>query len=165
MQGDQSLLRGLLAKAAKNRTEYLARLAQANAAMTDSNETLLTWGYHQYFHGKLIKADLDHISATRPIIVWHRSAHEFYLNTAAEKKYAVTREWFDKQNQSAKGQSDFANAHYWEQGAFAVLPLIASAVATPQRLQAGLEGARRSVLSVSLLLHRGRQIGDGGAAG
>jgi hypothetical protein len=129
-------------KAAKSRDDYLKRLAEANAKLKDPNEVLLTWGYHQYFHGELKKADLDKISPTRPIIVWHRSAHEFYLNTAAEKKYNVTKEWFDKQSDSIKKQSDFPNAHYWEQGAFGVMPLIASAIATPERLRSGLEFVR-----------------------
>ena len=126
-------------KAAKNRSEYLTRLAEANAKLKDPNEVLLTWGYHQYFHGELKKADLDAISTTRPIIVWHRSGHEFFLNSVAEKKYGVTREWFDKLPDSAKKQADFANAHYWEQGAFAVMPLIASAIASPERVRSGLE--------------------------
>ncbi len=127
------------AKAAKSHAEYLKRLAEVNARMKDPNEVLVTWGYHQYFHGELKKAELDAISATRPIIVWHRSAHEFFLNTAAEKKYGVTKAWFDKLNDSQKKQSDFANAHYWEQGAFALMPLIAGDLATPQRVRAGLE--------------------------
>jgi hypothetical protein len=126
-------------KAAKSHAEYLARLAEANAKLKDPDELLLSWGYHHYFHGKLRKAELDAISTTRPIIVWHRSAHEFYLNTAAEKKFGVTKEWFDKLPASAKAQSDFANAHYWEQGWFAVMPLTASAIASPERLRAGLE--------------------------
>ena len=126
-------------KAAKNRAEYLTRLAEANAKLQNLEETLLTWGYHQYFHGELKKADLDAISATRPIIVWHRSAHEFYLNAAAERKYGVTKTWFDQQSDSVKKQSDLVNAHYWEQGAFAVMPLIAPAIAAPARLKDGLE--------------------------
>ena len=125
--------------AAKNRDDYLKKLAAANARMKDPSELLLTWGYHHYFHGKLAKADLDAISATRPIIVWHRSAHEFYLNSAAEKKFGVTKAWWDKLPESAQQQSDFANGHYWEQGWFAVLPLTAAAVASPARLRAGLE--------------------------
>jgi predicted amidohydrolase YtcJ len=48
-------------------------------------KSLLTWGYHHYFHGELTKADLDGISTTRPIIVWHRSAHEFFLNSVARR--------------------------------------------------------------------------------
>ncbi|HMK21945.1 MAG TPA: amidohydrolase [Terriglobales bacterium] len=126
-------------KAAKNRAEYLKRLAEANAKLKNPNEELLTWGYHQYFHGELKKVDLDAISTTRPIIVWHRSGHEFFLNSVAEKKYGVTKEWFDKLPDSAKKQADFTNAHYWEQGAFAVMPLIASAIASPERVRNGLE--------------------------
>jgi predicted amidohydrolase YtcJ len=126
-------------KAAKNHEEYFARLAAASAALKDPNAVLLTWGYHHYFHGGLKKADLDAISTTRPILVWHRSGHEFFLNSVAEQKYGVTEEWFDKLPDSAKKQSDFANAHYWEQGAFAVMPLIASAISSPERVRAGLE--------------------------
>lgn len=126
-------------RAASNRDEYLQRLTEAESALADPNEVLLTWGYHHYFHGKLLKADLDRISATRPIIVWHRSAHEFFLNTAAERKYGVTREWFDKQNASVKRQADFENAHYWEQAGFALMPLIAPAIASPGRVRSGLE--------------------------
>ena len=125
--------------AAKSRDDYLKKLAAASARMKDPSELLLTWGYHQYFHGKLAKADLDAISTTRPIIVWHRSAHEMYLSSAAEKKFGVTKAWFDKLPDSAKKQSDFANAHYWEQGGFALLPLTAAAIASPERLRAGLE--------------------------
>jgi predicted amidohydrolase YtcJ len=125
--------------AAMSRDDYLKKLAAASARMKDPNALLLTWGYHQYFHGKLGKADLDAISMTRPIVVWHRSAHEMYINSAAEKKFGVTKAWFDKLPDSAKKQSDFANGHYWEQGWFALLPLTAAAIASPERLRAGLE--------------------------
>ncbi len=126
-------------KAAKSRSEYLERLAHAEAALEDPVKPLVSWGYHHYFHGELKKADLDAISTERPIIVWHRSAHEFFLNSAAEKKYGVTKEWFDKLPDSAKKQSDFDNAHYWEQGFFAILPPLAPAIASPEQLQKGLE--------------------------
>jgi hypothetical protein len=126
-------------KAAKDHAGYLRRLAEANARLTDPDALLLSWGYHHYFHGELKKSELDAISATRPIIVWHRSGHEFYLNSAAEKKYGVTREWFDKLSDSAKKQADFANGHYWEQGWFAVAPLTIRDLAAPQRVRAGLE--------------------------
>ncbi len=127
------------AKAATGRAEYLRRLGAASARLQDPEAVLLTWGYHQYFHGKLEKADLDAISATRPIIVWHRSAHEFYLNGAAERRYGVTRAWFDALPAGVKAQADFSGAHYWEQGAFAVAPRLAPALAAPERIRAGLE--------------------------
>lgn len=130
------------ARAARNRSEYLQRLKKANDGMKDPSALLLTWGYHQYFHGQLRKADLDAISSTRPIIVWHRSAHEVYLNTAAERKYGISRQWFDSLPESPRKQSDYANAHYWEQGMFAVLPKIGAAIASPERIQAGLKFVR-----------------------
>jgi predicted amidohydrolase YtcJ len=130
------------AKAARNRIEYLQRLKDANERIKDPKALLLTWGYHQYFHGPLRKADLDGISATRPIIVWHRSAHEVYLNSAAERAYGISRDWFDRLPLSPRQQSDFANAHYWEQGLFAVLPKIGPAIASPDRIKAGLKFVR-----------------------
>lgn len=133
------VLPGGTVPAARNREEYLQRLADASKSLEDPEAVLLTWGFHHYFHGKLTRADLDKISATRPIIVWHRSAHEFFLNGAAMKKFGVTKEWFATLKGSALEQSSFEEAHYWEQGAFAVMPLIGSAIATPARLRQGLE--------------------------
>lgn len=125
--------------AAKDHADYLRKLAAAEARLKDPDAVLLTWGYHQYFHGPLQKLELDAISAARPIIVWHRSAHEFYLNSAAERRFGITREWFDALSDAQKKQSDFANAHYWEQGWFAILPKVAPGVASPDRIRAGLK--------------------------
>ena len=125
--------------AAKGHDGYIKRLAEADAKLEDPQALLFTWGFHQYFHGKLTRAELDKISATRPILVWHRSCHEFYLNAAAIKRFGVTREWYEKLSGSAKEQSHFEEGHFWEQGMFAVLPLIAPAVFTPQRLGEGLQ--------------------------
>ena len=124
--------------AAKNHEEYIRRLTEANAKLTDPKEVLLTWGFHHYFHGKLTRADLDKISTTRPIIVWHRSAHEFIVNTAALETFGVTAEFVSSLPQSARDQSDFDEGHFWEQGLFGVLGKFAPAVASPERLNEGL---------------------------
>ena len=124
--------------AAKDRDEYLERLAEADRQRKDPNELLLTWGFHHYFYGKLTKADLDRISTTRPIIVWHRSAHEVIVNSAASQQFGITREWYDKLSPSQKQQSNFDEGHYWEQGAFGVLPLIGKVIVSPKRLRDGL---------------------------
>lgn len=129
-------------KAAHGRDDYLRRLAEAERRLTDPQETLVTWGYHQTFHGTLAKSDLDAISATRPIVVWHRSAHEFFLNSAAERSLGIDRAWFDTLPASAREQADFADGHYWEQATFALLPKIAGVVASPVRMRRGLEFVR-----------------------
>jgi len=125
--------------AAKNHEEYRRRLIAANAKLKDPGEQLLTWGYHHAFHGKLTRGDLDKISSTRPIIVWHRSAHEFIVNTKALESYGINPALVKAMPAGARKQSDFENGHFWEQGMFAVLSKLLPAIATPERLRAGLE--------------------------
>jgi predicted amidohydrolase YtcJ len=38
---------------------YLQRLKEVESSMNDPDELLLTWGYHQYFHGELNRDMLD----------------------------------------------------------------------------------------------------------
>lgn len=130
-------------KAAKNQQDYLQKLSEAEGKMNDPHELLLTWGYHHYFHGFLKKSQLDAISRTRPIIVWHRSAHEMYINSAAEKKYGVTEQWYNNLTPSQKAQSDFENGHYWEQGWFALGPLLMNELASAERLTKALQFVER----------------------
>ena len=119
--------------AAKSTADYLKRLAEASARMKDPNALLLTWGYHQYFHGKLAKADLDAISTTRPIIVWHRSAHEFYLNSAAERKFGVTKAWLRQAAATARRSSRTSpTVTTGSRAGSRSLPLTAAAIATPR---------------------------------
>ena len=51
--------------------------ARPRPQLADPKAFLFTWGYHQLWHGPLSRKELDAVSATRPIVVWHRSAHEF----------------------------------------------------------------------------------------
>ena len=125
--------------AAKSQEEYRKRLAEANAKLKDPNETLVTWGYHPAFHGKLTRADLDKISSTRPIIVWPRSCHELIVNTKALETYGVDAAFVAKMSKSAQAQSNLEEGHFWEQGVFGVAPKLLPAIATPDRLRRGLE--------------------------
>jgi len=126
-------------KAAVNRDDYIVRLTAAEAAINDTDETLFTWGFHHYFHGQLTRQDLDQISATRPIVVWHRSAHEFILNTPAMAKYEITPEYYADFSDSAKAQSNYEQGHFWEQGFFPVLYKLMPALTEPSKLKLDLE--------------------------
>lgn len=126
------------AEAALTPEDYTARLSAAEAALEEPGTPLLTWGYHHYFHGLVRRPDLDAISATRPIIVWHRSAHEFVMNTPALDMLGITAEFVESFEGTAREQADHALGHFYEQGAFAVLPRLAPALATPERLMTGL---------------------------
>lgn len=128
-------------KAVRDKKDFVARLSAA-VAKGDQNEPLLTWGYHPAFYGELSRAELDKISTTRPILVWGRSCHELFLNTAALNRGKVTSEMVNGFSPSAKKQSNFEKGHFYEQGMFGVLPAVAGMIATPERMKAGLEISR-----------------------
>lgn len=129
-------------KAVKDKQDFLTRLAEAEGKMDGEEDPLLTWGYHSSFYGNLTRAELDKISTKRPILVWGRSAHEMVLNTPALASAGVTQDVVNGWNKSQQEQSNFDEGHFWEQGMFAVGARAAGMIATPERLQAGLELAR-----------------------
>ena len=136
------VLPGGTAKAAVDAADYMARLKAAEAALTDPKQPLITWGYHHYWHGMVRRPELDAVSQARPIIIWHRSGHEFIFNTAALNWLGITADFVAGFAPAAKAQSSFESGHFYEQGGFAVMPKLAPALATPERLKAGLELTR-----------------------
>ena len=118
---------------------YIERLRATEAKMDDPKAPLLSWGFHHYFHGKLSRAELDAVSDTRPIFIWHRSAHEFYLNTPALKAIGVDAEVVSNQPEVIQAQLDLASGHFWERGLFEfLLPKLMPIIASPNRVQNGL---------------------------
>lgn len=70
-----------------------------------SEKFLITWGYHKSFHGDMSRTIIDQINAQSrkmPIVVWHRSFHEVYLNHS---------------------QVDWDRGHFYEMGLDALMSL------------------------------------------
>jgi hypothetical protein len=130
-------LPGRTFKAASSRAEYIARLEAANSAIEDPGEWLFSWGYHSLWHGKLDRRTLDSVSRTRPILVWQRSCHEFYLNTAAIEALGLT-EGQTRDQGHASEMVDWEEGHFWEAGAILILPSVLKVLATPERMAFGL---------------------------
>ncbi len=130
---------GKSSKAALNQEDYISRLKEALVKIkgSDTSETLFTWGYHHYFHGQIYRQKLDEISPDHPIVVWHRSCHEFILNSAALAKYGATEAALQGHGQASE-QSSWADGHFYEKGMELIIPLIAEDIAAPERLQAGV---------------------------
>ena len=128
--------------AVKDKKDFIDRLSKAVEQRTDPSEPVVSWGYHPAFYGPLTREDLDAISSTQPILVWARSCHEMILNSAALEMGEVTQDVVEGFGATEQAQSKFSEGRFWEQGLFAVLPLIASIAATPERLQSGLELTR-----------------------
>lgn len=92
-------LPGQTAPAVRGRDAYLMRLSEAVATDDNSKPLFLTWGYHQIWHGEITRHDLNAVSTSRPIIVWHRSFHEIILNDAAIDLLNIDRAVMDRHPQ------------------------------------------------------------------
>lgn len=88
---------------------YLSAMKKANAEKKDPDEWLIVAGYANYYDGKIDRADLEKISATRPIVLFQRSFHEAWLNGKALEKLGITAE-----NSKKIPGIDFKNGHFVE---------------------------------------------------
>ena len=84
MQHPNGLIEGL-----GNKTELLQSIKSFSLQET-SSAPLILYGYHNLVQGDITKTDLDAISNTRPIILWHYSGHDFYMNTKALELFEIT---------------------------------------------------------------------------
>ena len=125
-------------KAANSHDEYVDRLRQADVAMDDPDEWLLSWGYHELWHGTLNRDILDTVSATRPIGIWQRSCHEWYMNSAAIDQLELTPESVAGRG-AVSDKVNLDTGHAWEVGFFNfVLPKVSGQLLNPERMAFGL---------------------------
>jgi predicted amidohydrolase YtcJ len=74
----------------KDEAAAFAKLADYVAA-DPSDEVLVSWGYDVVAMGGYIdKAELDAVSATKPILVWDASEHFVFGNSGAIRKLGRT---------------------------------------------------------------------------
>jgi predicted amidohydrolase YtcJ len=131
--------------AASSHEEYVTALRAADqrtvADGAGDEDWLFSWGYHQLWHGELSRAILDSISDTRPIGVWQRSCHEFYLNTPGLRALGILDEgWGEGIDPEILATADAESGHFWERGFFNLLfgqltPMLFSAERLTQGLQ------------------------------
>jgi len=130
--------------AAHSNAEYIEKLSEAGERMrvdgAADDEWLFSWGYHQLWHGELNRHVLDSVSATRPIGVWQRSCHEFYLNTVGLQALGILDDgWGEGVDPEVLATADIESGHFWERGFFNLLfRLLAPMLFSPERLERGL---------------------------
>lgn len=129
---------------ARTRALYLQKLnAAAILHKTKTPDDLfVSWGFHHYFHGKLTRQDLDAISADTPILIIHRSFHEFIMNSAALKLFGITQADIDDAPLSARKHMSVKNGHFAEQGVLAIMPKTLPHVVPPRKLIGSLRKTR-----------------------
>lgn len=122
------------------KTAYLEKLTVVEANHGDKDKWLISWGYHHYFHGNISRRELDAISLDRPIIVWHRSFHEIFANTAALLAMGV------KENDvEGNPHINYAQGHFFETGMPLAFLKLAPIILAPDWFSQGMELVRQSI--------------------
>ena len=122
----------------RTRETYIKKLSDV-ISNKDGNQPIVTWGFHHYFHGKLTRENLDSISQDKPILVIHRSFHEFILNTAALNFFNISAEDLINLSEEDRKFVNIDEGHFSERGLIAVMPKIMKYLAEPARIISGLQ--------------------------
>ena len=90
---------------------YLKAVKAIIDAKEDKTKTVMIWGYHKSWHGDITLQDIDKVTGDVPTIIWQRSTHEIYLNTACAEKYEIKKGDLPEADNE---QADWDNYHFWE---------------------------------------------------
>ncbi|UVO35725.1 amidohydrolase [Bradyrhizobium arachidis] len=119
--------------AVRGQNEFLNRLTEIESQLPEG-EPLVSWGYHELWHGQLNGEVLSRISGGRPIVVWHRGFHSLYLNDAAMEWAGITREDAEKHP-----QVDAERRFFYETGMAMVMARLRNYLFGSERIKAGYQ--------------------------
>ena len=114
-------LDGETSKGVLTNSDYISELIKSFNEK-GKEEIFITWGYHHYFHGKISRQILDEISSDKPILIIHRSFHEFIMNSAAIDFFGINKIELNKIDEKIRENIDIQEGHFSENGAFLVVP-------------------------------------------
>jgi hypothetical protein len=134
MATPDGMVRGL-----PNREAFFTRLAEIDADAPEG-EPLIVYGFHNLVHGDLTKADLDGVTTDRPLVIWHYSSHDFYLNSAALAWAGIDSSWHDRFEGVDLDAGGELTGRIYEDAVGALLQTLGPILLAPDRLSRGLEG-------------------------
>ena len=120
--------------------EQFDQRARQLHAEKSPEEPLFIWGFHALWHGSMSKPRINSISKDRPIVVWHRSFHELYMNDAALKMVKLNPE-----DVKPGAQIDFENGHFYETGLGLAISRLNPWILSPERFGEGLRRLKEVV--------------------
>jgi predicted amidohydrolase YtcJ len=124
------------------REGFLAEVAAIEAS-TAPGEPIVIYGYHNLVHGDLTRTDLDAITTTRPLVIWHYSSHDFYLNSAAIERAGFTPALAEKFHGVDLDENGELTGRIYEDAAIGVLGAFADVMLAPENVSAGFQGFSR----------------------
>ncbi len=126
--------------ATRGHNEFLDRLKAIDQAMEDPEEPLFAWGHHPIWHGEVDRQTLNGLSASRPMIVWHRGFHSLVVNDACLNWMGL-----DETEAARHPQVDAAAGKFYETGLSLAFRCFNPYTLAPARFAGGLERLRQVV--------------------
>lgn len=130
---------GGMVRGLPDREAFFVRLREIEAD-APTGEPLIVYGFHDLVHGELTRQDLDRVTTARPLIVWHYSSHDFYLNTAALDWAGVTPALHERYEGVGLDADGALTGRVYEDAIPALMQHIGPLLLAPERLQRGLDG-------------------------
>ena len=139
-------------KGLQDKTALLDKIAEFEKNAPDG--PLFLYGYHNLVQGDLTRQDLDKISSSRPIFIWHYSGHDFYLNSAAISLAKLTPALSEKYHGIGLDENGELNGRIYEDAGLALFATIGPILLAPAHIKKGFEGyekifARSGVTTVA----------------
>ena len=103
-------------------------------------EPLFIWGFHQLWHDAMARGRINKVSATRPIVVWHRSFHELFMNDAALAMCGA-----DQVQIKPGSQIDLGRGHFFENGLGYAINRLNPWILAPEQYAQGLQRLKQVV--------------------
>ena len=128
-----------LVKGTSSKPALLQKITDFNSAKTD-NSPLFLYGYHNLVQGDIDRNDLDAISNTRPIIIWHYSGHDFYMNSAALDLFEITADMHKTYEGVALNEQGELTGRIFEDAVAPLLPKLAPYLLNPAHIERGFNG-------------------------
>lgn len=123
----------------QGRDAFLARVAEIVADAPPDGSPIIVYGYHNLVQGNLDRRDLDRIVSDRPLLVWHYSGHDFYLNSAALTAIGATPETLESFHGVGYLADGSLNGRIYEDAAFLVVDKMSDALFGQEVLQRGID--------------------------
>ncbi len=134
MATPNGMVRGL-----PNRDAFFERLREIELEHAEGLP-LIVYGFHNLVHGDLDKSNLDDVTTERPLIIWHYSSHDFYLNSAALDWAGIDASWHDRFEGVDLDENGDLTGRIYEDAIGALLQKLGPILLAPDRLSRGLNG-------------------------
>ena len=91
---DRTAPDGVLHRGLKSIDEVVERFRAAEARLSDPDQAAAGWGLDPIFFGgqRMVAADLDRVSAIRPVMVVHQSGHIVNVNSQILRRAGISRD-------------------------------------------------------------------------